>query len=68
MISIQLLDALHFRWSFLLQKMSDSDFEKTYLHPEKGINQKLSEITLLYAWHGKHHLAHIQQLRLRENW
>lgn len=68
LISIQLLDALHFRWSFLLQKMSDSDFEKTYLHPEKGINQKLSEITLLYAWHGKHHLAHIQQLRLRENW
>lgn len=67
-VSLQLLDALHLRWSFLLQKMSDLDFEKTYLHPEKGINQELSEITLLYAWHGNHHLAHIVQLCLRKNW
>jgi hypothetical protein len=38
------------------------------LHPEKGTNQPLSEITLLYKWHGTHHLAQIQNLRLRENW
>lgn len=67
-VSLKLLEALHLRWSFLLQNMSDLEFEKTYFHPGKKINQALSEITLLYTWHGNHHLAHIQNLRLRENW
>jgi uncharacterized damage-inducible protein DinB len=66
--SLKLLEALHLKWSTLLQNMSETDFQRTYLHPEKGTNQPLSEITLLYKWHGTHHLAQIQNLRLRENW
>jgi hypothetical protein len=66
--SLKLLESLHLRWSFLLENMSDSDFERTYLHPEKGTSQALAEITLLYSWHGMHHLAHIQNLSLREKW
>ena len=57
-ISLDLLDALHRRWTLFLSSLSDADLARTYHHPEMG------EITLdttlqLYAWHGKHHLGHV---------
>lgn len=66
-ISLALLEALHIRWTKLLRSLSPADMEKTFIHPDSG------EITVgknigLYAWHGRHHLAHITSLMNRKGW
>jgi uncharacterized damage-inducible protein DinB len=66
-VSLALLDNLHARWVILLKSLSDQDFARKFRHPEIG------ELTLglnlgLYAWHGKHHVAHITTLRDRMGW
>ncbi len=66
-VSLALLDNLHERWVILLKSLSDQDFARKFRHPEMG------ELTLglnlgLYAWHGKHHVAHITTLRDRMGW
>lgn len=63
--SLAILKAMHFKWGVLLDSMSVEDFKKTYFHPEKQKNQALDEITLMYAWHSLHHLAHVQHLVVR---
>jgi hypothetical protein len=63
--SLTILKAVHLKWTNLLDSMRPEDFNKTYFHPEKQRSQPLSEVTLLYAWHSKHHLAHVRQLVLR---
>jgi hypothetical protein len=59
-MSLALLDALHRRWVMFLRSLSDADFGKAYVHPELG-PVKLDEAVALYAWHCRHHGAHIQQ-------
>ena len=44
-----------------------SDFERTLHHPELGI-VRLERYLALYAWHGRHHVAHITGLRARSGW
>jgi len=66
-ISLTLLDALHDRWVRLLRSMSDADFLKQFRHPELGV-VPLEKNLALYAWHGKHHVAHITRLRERMQW
>jgi hypothetical protein len=63
--SLAIIKAIHFKWSVLLENMSPEHFKRSYFHPEKGKSQSLDEITLMYAWHATHHLAHIQHLVLR---
>jgi len=66
-ISLQLLDSLHLRLSQLLRPLSQDQLERTFLHPESGevaINRNIG----IYAWHGKHHLAHITSLCQRKGW
>jgi uncharacterized damage-inducible protein DinB len=63
-ISLNLLTALHARWIALLRSMSDADFKRTLRHPESG-ELSLERMLALYAWHGRHHTAHILNLRLR---
>lgn len=58
--SIDILKGLHYKWVHLLEGMSTSDFGKTYFHPESKSKVSLEEATLMYEWHGKHHLAHIK--------
>jgi len=53
---------VHAKWAYLLENMNSADFERSYYHPEKQRKQTLGEVTLMYAWHGKHHLAHITGL------
>ena len=64
-ISLRLLSAVHERWSALLRAINEDDFKKTYTHPEYQRVYTLAIATGSYAWHGLHHLAHIQQLVLR---
>jgi uncharacterized damage-inducible protein DinB len=66
-VSLALLEALHDRWVRLLQSMSESDFKKQFRHPDLGV-VPLERNLALYAWHGKHHVAHITALRERMQW
>ncbi|MBU5210730.1 YfiT family bacillithiol transferase [Heyndrickxia sp. FSL K6-6286] len=66
-ISLQLIDALHKRWVYLLRSMTSEDLEKTFYHSEFG-DMKLSVNIGIYAWHGRHHVAHITTLRDRLDW
>ena len=66
-VSLQLFDALHARWTDLLRSLSEEDYRRTYLHPEDGIVQ-VAQALGVYAWHGKHHIAHITRLRERMSW
>ncbi len=58
-ISLDLLLALHRRWVIFLRSLNPEDFERTYLHPEHGGENKLVYMLGLYAWHCRHHLAHV---------
>ncbi|HEX4966643.1 MAG TPA: putative metal-dependent hydrolase [Thermoanaerobaculia bacterium] len=66
-VSLALLDSLHLRWVILLRAMDAADFARTLQHPEKGL-LTLDDMLALYAWHGRHHVAHITSLREREGW
>jgi uncharacterized damage-inducible protein DinB len=66
-ISLDLIDALHRRWVMLLENMTDADFKRAFHHPENGI-MALDSTVEMYAWHGRHHVAHIQVLRGRMGW
>ena len=66
-VSLALLEALHDRWTRLLRSMSDADFLKQFRHPELGV-VPLEKNLALYAWHGKHHVAHVTSLRGRKQW
>ena len=66
-VSLDLIDALHRRWVMLLENMTDADFKRAFHHPENGIMQ-LEPTVEMYAWHGRHHVAHIQALRRRMGW
>jgi uncharacterized damage-inducible protein DinB len=66
-LSLQLLDALHRRWVLLLESMTPEQFNRTLQHPEAGL-LTLEVMLGLYEWHGRHHTAHITQLRRRMRW
>ena len=65
--SLALMDALHERWVNLLRGMSPADFLRKMKHPERGA-MTLDDTLGLYAWHGRHHVAHITNLRQRKSW
>ena len=65
--SLALLEGLHARWVILLRSMSDADFARTYKHAELG-ELRLDWVLGQYAWHCRHHVAHITNLRKRERW
>ena len=58
--SLKLLSALHSRWIDFLMSLSDDDLDRGYFHPASKRTVSLREAIALYAWHGKHHLAHIK--------
>jgi hypothetical protein len=66
-VSLNLLESLHKRWAILLNSLTDEQFEKTFQHPEWN-KITLSSTLALYAWHSKHHLAHITELKKKMNW
>ena len=66
-VSLALLEALHQRWEILLRLMQSEDFARRLRHPERGM-ETLDSKLLEYAWHGRHHVAHITSLREREGW
>ena len=66
-ISLDMVDALHQRWSLMLQNMTDADFERSLRHPETGA-LKLKSLLAGYGWHCRHHVAQIVATRRRMGW
>ncbi|HYG97889.1 MAG TPA: bacillithiol transferase BstA [Terriglobales bacterium] len=66
-LSVSLLDNLHKRWVLMMRAMSDTGWARRFQHPERGI-MSLDFTLALYAWHGRHHVAHITELRRRNGW
>jgi len=65
--SLTLLDSLHDRWVRLLRSLKPEDWKRAFRHPELGV-VSLERNLALYAWHGRHHVAHITSLRERSGW
>lgn len=67
-MSLALLGGLHARLVSTIRSMSDSDFDRTYFHTEQNRSLPLHEVLAMYAWHSRHHTAHITALRERSGW
>jgi hypothetical protein len=65
--SLKLLEALHDRWVTLMRGMSNAEWQRRFTHPERG-PMRLDITAALYAWHSRHHLAHVMGLRSRRSW
>jgi DinB superfamily len=65
--SVALLESLHARWVMLLESLTDEQWQRGFKHPEHG-ESTVEMVTLTYAWHSLHHIAHITRLREREGW
>jgi uncharacterized damage-inducible protein DinB len=66
-VSLTMLDSLHDRWVRLLRALTTEQWKRTFRHPEMG-PMTLEKTLALYAWHGRHHVAHITELRKRMSW
>lgn len=66
-VSLVLLEALHRRWVVFLQSLTEEQCQCIFHHPETGV-MSLDHTLALYAWHGRHHVAHITALRKRMGW
>ncbi len=66
-VSLSLLELLHTRWVNVLRAVADEQWSRTVQHPENG-QMRLDFLLGLYAWHGRHHVAHVTALRERMGW
>jgi hypothetical protein len=66
-VSLGILDGIHRRWVALAESLAEADFARTFIHPERGV-VRLDANLAMYAWHGRHHAAHILGLRDRMGW
>jgi uncharacterized damage-inducible protein DinB len=66
-IALALLESLHVRWTLLMRSLSSEDWAREMVHSENG-PMTLDETLCYYAWHSRHHVAHITTLREREGW
>jgi len=65
--SLMLLDGLYCRWLDMFQSLSEEQWKRALLHPERG-RFALDSILSLIVWHMRHHTAHIVELRKRLGW
>jgi len=65
--SLNMTQAVHARLLGLVESMSEADFDRAFIHPEHG-RITLGTNLAIYAWHSKHHLAHITRLSFRMGW
>lgn len=67
-VSLNIIDNMHARWAAILRGMTAVDFELTFFHPIQERSHTLKAIAGMYSWHGRHHVAHISNLKIREGW
>ena len=61
-VSLSLLESLHQRWVVLLQHITEAQWQRTFYHPRYHTTSTLDQALVQYAWHGRHHLAHLELL------
>jgi hypothetical protein len=66
-VSIELLDPLHRRWVALFESLSEEQWQRGYDHSERG-RTTVAQTAVIYAWHSRHHVAHITELRKSKGW
>lgn len=66
--SLEILNGVHKRWTFLLESFTERDLQKTYIHPEHNKESTLAQVIANYSWHCKHHLAHITGTKQKHGW
>ncbi|HKI10875.1 MAG TPA: putative metal-dependent hydrolase [Candidatus Acidoferrum sp.] len=66
-VSLKLIEPLHERWVRLLRSVKTEEYARTLVHPDHGV-KNVDWLLFLYSWHGKHHTAHITQLRKQKGW
>lgn len=66
-VSLTLLESLHERWVALLRGLDETQWKRTFTHPEWGA-VTIENALGLYAWHSRHHVAHVANLRQRQGW
>jgi len=66
-VSLRMLELLHERWVVLLKSMDEAAWKRTFRHPDLG-EMPLPAALALYAWHGRHHIAHVTALREKMGW
>jgi hypothetical protein len=63
-ISLGILDGVHHRLHRLLTTLGPADFARPAHHPQHG-PVTLDWLLQLYAWHGRHHIGHLELARSR---
>ncbi|WP_432410797.1 YfiT family bacillithiol transferase [Rasiella sp. SM2506] len=58
--SLMHLEAIHYKMTYLLKSFTKEQWERTFQHPDKEMLTTLKENALIYAWHSRHHFAHIK--------
>ena len=67
-LSLDIIDAIHRRWTVFLRDVDPESWKRRRLnHPEHG-EMRFDTLLDMYAWHGRHHVAHITSLRGRMGW
>ena len=67
-VSLTLLHAVHARMHEVLKNIKGNEWNRTVIHPEHNRQMSIWYLLGSYAWHGKHHTAHINKLRERKEW
>lgn len=66
--ALMIIEGIHARWSCIFRSLTKDHLLRTFFHPQSGREVNLKELTALYAWHSKHHLAHITTLKNKMGW
>ena len=66
--SLKMIEGIHARWTVLLNQLTDEQYKLSFIHPDHENKIRLDEYIAMYAWHSKHHLAHITRTKERNNW
>ena len=67
-LSLDIVEGLHIRWTALFPSLTEQQYARSFFHPERGHALTIDTHLQMYAWHSKHHVAHITSLRHREGW
>ena len=67
-LGLNLLELLHKRWIIFIRSLHEKDLLRIYYHPEHKRSQTIAQSIANYAWHSRHHLAHITELKIRKGW
>jgi hypothetical protein len=58
--SLKHIEVLHFKMVYIYESLSKEDWQRQWIHPETKKVMTIAQTAMMYAWHSKHHLAHIE--------